>query len=108
MTRAELIEAMARAEARRHYAERFQKPADDPHVAMNVRSNWNIFAAQCDRSLSAIEQAGMVVVPKVPTEGMLNAAFDVYEINVIGSTFSTGRQVREAIYSSMIESGRLK
>lgn len=38
------FELACRAVATRHYANRFNKPENDPHVQLNVSANWNIFA----------------------------------------------------------------
>lgn len=38
-----ILERCARALCARHYAARFGKLVDDPHVQMNVDGNWHLF-----------------------------------------------------------------
>lgn len=47
-----MVERVARALCARHYADRFSKPVDDPHVQRNVAGNWALFA---DDACIAIE-----------------------------------------------------
>lgn len=50
----EQVELAARKVATAHYAKRFDKPEDDPHVQMNVDANWHIFADDARIALSAL------------------------------------------------------
>lgn len=54
-----MLERVARALATKHYADRFAKAADDPHVQMNAGANWHIFG---DDARAAIEAIGEYVV----------------------------------------------
>lgn len=67
----EAVEVMARNAARRHYARRFGKPMDDPHVSMNVEGNWRaLYGADMEAALAALDAAGFVVVPSVSSVTM--------------------------------------
>ncbi len=62
----EMVEAACRAVARDHYAKRFGKSEDDPHVTRNVDGNWNIFSHETRIALNAAltvePEAGEVTV----------------------------------------------
>lgn len=47
------VEAAARAMTALHYAERFAKPLDDPHVLMNVAANWYLRMDDARAALTA-------------------------------------------------------
>ena len=68
------IEVLARAVTAKHYAARFQKPEDDPHVQMNVDGNWQTNAETVAIILSTIEAHGYVVVPVEALQPFINAA----------------------------------
>lgn len=53
-----LAEHLARAEALHHYAQRFGKPQDDPHVKENADANWQLFEDAVDRALDEIARLG--------------------------------------------------
>lgn len=61
----EMVERLARAEAAHHYALRFKKSPDDPHVLMNVDAHWLTWAPMVHRILRGARQ---------PTEAMMWAA----------------------------------
>jgi hypothetical protein len=56
------VEAGARAVAVRHYAQRFGKPADDPHVKANADANWNIFTEDVRAALTAVMAHGLITL----------------------------------------------
>ena len=60
----EMIERIARRIATKHYAERFSKEIDDPHVVMNVNGNWNIFETQVRAVIEAMRPAGFGDLPE--------------------------------------------
>lgn len=53
-----IVEAWARKLAEEHYADRFQKPIDDPHVQMNVDANWHRFASDVRLTMEFYATAG--------------------------------------------------
>ncbi|NUR12330.1 MAG: hypothetical protein HOQ20_10885 [Bradyrhizobium sp.] len=53
-----MVEICARRLAALHYADRFKKPIDDPHVTMNVDGNWNIFASDVRATLETAYASG--------------------------------------------------
>jgi hypothetical protein len=57
----DLVEHLARVEAGHHYGHRFGKPVDDPHVVMNVDSNWQIFVAPIERALNELLRLGVIL-----------------------------------------------
>lgn len=59
MTRNEMIEHLARREAAHHYAARFNKKWNDPHVQDNVDGNWPTFAPPIDRALRELTVLGV-------------------------------------------------
>lgn len=60
----EMIEKVARALCSKHYAARFDKPADDEHVQMNVNAGWHIFKEDARAAIEAMRE---------PTEAMMRA-----------------------------------
>ena len=50
----ELREAVARAIATEHYADRFDKPRGDEHVQMNVEANWQTWLIYADSIIRAV------------------------------------------------------
>lgn len=54
-----LLEHLCCVEAASHYAHRFGKSVDDPHVLINVASNWHIFAGQTARMLDELTKLGV-------------------------------------------------
>lgn len=53
-----LIEHLARIEATDHYAKRFGKAEDDPHVKENVEANWSAFSPAIVRVLDELDRMG--------------------------------------------------
>ena len=68
----EMIERGARALAAKHYAKRFNRPADDPNVVGNVHANWNIFADDARTVIEAMRE---------PTQEMCMAADALDEVS---------------------------
>ncbi|WP_341893796.1 hypothetical protein [Ferrovibrio terrae] len=52
------VERSSRALCADHYAKRFSKPIDDPHVQRNVENNWHIYAEQVRVVLQASSVRG--------------------------------------------------
>jgi len=84
------LEAACRAVAADHYSRRFNKSPHDPHVVMNVNSNWQIFMHDTKIALEAAlpgaadrgaptkshhteNPEGWVLVPREPTQEMIGA-----------------------------------
>jgi len=104
MTRAELIEAMARAYDREDAA---QMGEPSPWSIADRDPDWESGRLACaEAALSAIEQAGMVVVPVEPTGEMKTAG----HVNMIRAEpgFYFDGPMASICYRAMIESGRLK
>lgn len=97
MTRSELIEAMAKAAKRK-----------SPAYWSEVRDAEKHWDKAMEAALSAIEQAGMVVVPVQPLPEM-TAAWYRYKN---GHRFAGEEPARDTsdygAYAAMIEAGRLK
>lgn len=71
----EAVEVMARDAARRHYARRFGKPVDNPHVSLNAEGNWRaLYGAEMEQALAALDAAGYVVVSRADLEQVVTAA----------------------------------
>ena len=51
-----MVERVARALATKHYADRFDKPAEDDHVQMNVDAGWGIFAEDARLAIEAMRE----------------------------------------------------
>lgn len=101
----EAVEVMARDAARRHYARRFGKPEDDPHVSMNVEGNWRaLYGADMESALAALDAAGFAVVPKVETDEMCEDGLDALKEN-LGRSAVIARDAA-ACYRAMVRRGR--
>lgn len=60
----EMVERMAKAAARRHYAKRFEAASDSHIVSINVENNWQIFVADIRSTIADMRE---------PTEVMAEA-----------------------------------
>ena len=54
------------------------------------------------RSSAPRAPEGYVIVPREPTKAMIQAAFDLCEIDITTTPYSTGNEFRRAIYDAMI------
>lgn len=106
MTKSELIEAMARAIE--PAAWRDPPEGAGPYFDTNLRHEQLWAEAKAEAALSAIEQAGFVVVPVQPLPEM-TAAWYRYKN---GHRFAGEEPARDTsdygAYAAMIEAGRLK
>jgi hypothetical protein len=86
-----MVERVCRQLATKHYAKRFGKPTDDPHVQMNVDGNWNIFEDDVRATMEAMRE---------PTDALLGvgeeAAFPGFAQGAYTGTI-------DRIYRAMID-----
>lgn len=68
----EMVERVAVALARKHYADRFNKDANSDHVNLNVSNNWHLFMADARTAIKAMRE---------PTEEMCDAPADAGNIH---------------------------
>lgn len=68
-----MIEKVARHMAAKHYANRFGKPIDDPHVTKNVKGNWQIWRADAVSAIEAMREP----TPRMISEMESAASFGI-------------------------------
>lgn len=92
-----VTEIMARARCERHYMDRFNCCADDPHVIVNM-VNWTDFLPECQRDVKALKAAGYAIVPIEPTEAMIDAARSKLPVRFgIAVHYPNPRYIRNAL-----------
>lgn len=107
------LEAAGRAAAAEHYANRFRKPIDDPHVQMNVDAAWHIHAADSVVAirayLTALRPVSDEAVEAV-TVKMVDAAIAAlwHEITVHpgGSIENLDIGMRDALCAALAHTGK--
>jgi hypothetical protein len=101
MTRDELIEKMARATRKRQFERNGAGRAFDETCPLTDNELDNASAA-----LSAIESAGLAIVPNVATDGMQKVGAMEHAMGF--QRFTTAEIQAAAIYRVMIEEGMVK
>ena len=71
--RDKIIETMARAMCRRKTDENTYGDVSEDAVQNYVDAAWRLFSPDAESALTALEASGMAVVPREPTEAMVDA-----------------------------------
>jgi hypothetical protein len=106
MNREQIIETMARAACERVYPNCDFAPEGSVWVSTWARER-EAFEEQASAALSALEAAGLVVVPVEPTDAMLDAMSDAaYAKRFTNANIKSGeeylRHTKRPVYAAMI------